>query len=47
MQWKIKDDDMKLISTKKDCHNDTITVLLKSGDGHILVKAINDFIKIW
>ena len=38
---------IKLISTKNNCHNDTITVLLKSGDGHILVRAINGFIKIW
>ena len=47
MQWKIKDDDMKLMSNEKDFHNDSITVLLKLGDGHILVGAINGFIKIW
>ena len=47
-QWKIEGDNLILISTKEKAHDNSILVLLKLGDDHILsASSIDGVIKIW
>ena len=46
-QWRIEGDNLILISTKENAHNDYINVLLNMGDGHIVSCSDDKTIKIW
>ena len=45
--WRIEDDNLKLISIKKNAHDGTIYALLLLRDGHILSGDSKGEIKIW
>ena len=45
--WRIEADNLKLISIKKNAHNDSIYALLLLRDGHILLGDSRGEIKIW
>ena len=47
IQWKIEDDNLKLISKKENSHDDMIFTLLKLGNGLILTGGRDKLIKIW
>ncbi len=46
-QWKIKDDNLILISSKEKAHDDRINVLLNLGNGYIASGSNDKTIKIW
>ena len=46
-QWKIEEDNLKLISQKEKVHNDDITYLIKLRDGYIASSSRDKTIKIW
>ena len=46
-QWKIEGDNLILISTKENAHNDGIYTLIKLEDGHILSGSDDGEVKIW
>ena len=46
-QWRIEDDNLILISKKKNAHDDFITDLLNLGNGHIASGSDDKTIKIW
>ena len=46
-QWKIKRDNLILISQKENAHNNEIDVLINIGDGHIASGSQDKLIKIW
>ena len=46
-QWKIEGDNLILISTKENAHNDSIYTILKIGDNHILTGDNSGEEKIW
>ena len=46
-QWKIKDDNLILISKKEKAHDDLINDLLNLGNGHIASCSSDKTIKIW
>ena len=47
IQWKIENDDLKLISIKKNAHDDRIFTLSKLGNGLILSGGADKSVKIW
>ena len=47
IQWRIEEDNLILISTKENSHDDYISVLLNIGDGHIASGSYDNEIKIW
>ena len=47
LQWKIEDDNLKLISKKENAHNDKIFTLLKIGNNSILSGSKDKIVKIW
>ena len=47
IQWKIENDNLKLISKKENAHNDKIYTLLKLGNGLILSGSRDNSVKIW
>ena len=47
IQWKIKNDNLKLISIKENAHDDYIYTLQKLGNGLILSGGIDKSVKIW
>ena len=47
IQWKIENDNLKLISKKENAHNDWIFTLLKLGKGLILSGSCDNSVKIW
>ena len=46
-QWKIEGDNLILISTKENAHNNNIYTILKIGDNHILTGDHSGEEKIW
>ena len=46
-QWKIEGDNLILISTKENAHNNDIMIILKLGDNHILTGDSSGEEKIW
>ena len=46
IQWKIEEDNLKLISIKEDAHNDTIYTLSKAGN-LILSGSLDKSVIIW
>ena len=46
-QWKIEGDNLILISTKENAHNNGIYTILKIGDNHILTGDYSGEEKIW
>ena len=46
-QWKIEGDNLILISTKENAHNNEIRIILKIGDNHILTGDNSGEEKIW
>jgi WD40 repeat protein len=46
-QWKIKDDNLVLVSKKEKTHDNSIYALLNMGDGHIASGSYDKLIKIW
>ena len=46
-QWKIEGDNLILISTKENAHNNDIYTILKIGDNHILTGDYSGEEKIW
>ena len=46
-QWIIERDNLNLISSKENAHNDYITSLIKIGDGNIASGGEDKLIKIW
>ena len=47
IQWKIENDNLKLISLKENAHDNSIYTLSKLGDGLILSGSYDNFVKIW
>ena len=47
IQWKIENDNLKLISKKESAHDHYISTLSKLGNGLILSGSGDDFVKIW
>ena len=47
IQWKIKNDNLKLISIKENAHDDYIYTLSKLGNGLILSGSADNSVKIW
>ena len=47
IQWRIEEDNLILISIKENSHDNTISVLLNIGDGHIASGSYDNKIKIW
>ena len=47
LQWRIEDNNLKLISTKENAHDDSIYTLIKLDNGHILSGSVDGEIKIW
>ena len=45
--WKIKGNNLNLISIKENAHNNAIWSLIKIGDGHIASGSFDKSIKIW
>ena len=46
-EWKIEENNLILISKKKNAHNDCILTLLNIGNGHIASGSLDKLIKIW
>jgi len=46
-QWKIEGDNLILISTKENAHNNSIWIILKIGDNHIITGDDSGEEKIW
>ena len=46
-EWKIKEDNLILISKKEEAHKDWISTLLNIGNGHIASGSTDGSIKIW
>ena len=47
IQWKIENDNLKLISIKGNAHYNRIYTLLKLGNGLILSGSDDESVKIW
>ena len=47
IQWKIEDDNLKLISIKENAHDDRIYTLSKLSNGLILSGSYDNSVKIW
>jgi len=47
MEWKIEEDNLILISKKKNAHNNSILTLLNIGNEHIASSSGDGLIKIW
>ena len=47
IQWKIENDNLKLISLKENAHDNSIFTLSKLGNGLILSGGDDESIKIW
>ena len=47
IQWKTENDNLKLISTKENAHDDWIYTLSKLGNGLILSGSRDKSVKIW
>ena len=47
IQWKIENDNLKLISKKENAHDDIITTISKLGNGHIFSGSVDCSVKIW
>ena len=47
IQWKIENDNLKLISIKENAHDDWIFTLAKLGNGLILSGSRDKSVKIW
>ena len=47
IQWKIENDNLRLISKKENAHDKAINTLLKLGDGLILTGSWDYSLKIW
>ena len=47
IQWKIENDNLKLISIKENAHDNWIITLSKLGNGLILSGSYDESIKIW
>ena len=47
IQWKIENDNLKLISIKENAHDNSITTLSKLGNGLILSGSADESVKIW
>ena len=47
IQWKIENDNLKLISIKENAHDNEINTLLKLGNGLILSGSCDNTVKIW
>ena len=47
IQWKIENDNLKLISKKENAHDDEILTLSKLGNGLILSGSYDNSVKIW
>ena len=47
IQWKIENDNLKLISKKENAHDDYINTLSKLGNGLILSGSADKSVKIW
>ena len=47
IQWKIEDDNLKLISKKENAHNNKILTLSKIENGLILSGSGDELVKIW
>ena len=47
IQWKIENDNLKLISIKENAHDNSIYTLSKLGDGLILSGSYDNSVKIW
>ena len=47
IQWKIENDNLKLISIKENAHDNSIFTLSKLGNGLILSGSADKSIKIW
>ena len=47
IQWKIENDNLKLISKKENAHDDSIYTLSKLDNGLILSGSRDNSVKIW
>ena len=47
IQWKIENDNLKLISNKENAHGEVINTLSKLRNGLILSGSDDNFVKIW
>ena len=47
IQWKIENDNLKLISKKENAHDNNIYTLSKLGNGLILSGSYDNSVKIW
>ena len=47
IQWKIENDNLKLISKKENVHDNRIYTISKLGNGFILSGSTDKSIKIW
>ena len=47
IQWKIENDNLKLISIKENAHDNSIYTLSKLGDCLILSGSYDNSVKIW
>ena len=47
IQWKIENDNLKLISIKENAHDDKIQTLSKLDNGLILSGSCDKSVKIW
>ena len=47
IQWKIENDNLKLISIKENAHDNMILTLSKLGNGLILSGSLDNSVKIW
>ena len=47
IQWKIENDNLKLISIKENAHDNSIITLSKLGNGLILSGSYDNSVKIW
>ena len=47
IQWKIENDNLKLISIKENTHDDSIYTLSKLVNGLILSGSLDKSVKIW
>ena len=46
-EWKIEEDNLKLISKKENAHKESILTLLNIGNGHFASGSVDKLIKIW
>ena len=47
IQWKIENDNLKLISIKENAHDNVINTLMKLSNGLILSGSDDKSVKIW